>query len=134
MSDAEVPPALPDHPELMTFWEATQSYAKLNGLRAYLGPSPLEAVPPPAWSYGASAEEADAFVARVRSAEETDIVTPVAAYTEAGEELPSAGTLSILCDGAGKPQVLLVSAEVVQRDEDGVPSIVETLKVVHSLD
>ena len=133
MSTDEVPPAQPDHPELMTFWEATQSYAKLNDFRVYLGPNPLESVPPPAWSYGESSQEADEFVARVVAADETDIVTPVAAYTEAGEELPSVGTLSILCDGAGRPRVLLASTAVEQREVEGRPSVVETLKAVHSV-
>lgn len=134
MSTDEVPPAQPEHPELLTFWEATQSYAKLNGLRAYLGPNPLEAVPPPAWSYGETSAEADEFVARVIADELTSIVTPVQAYTDAEEDLPVVGTLSILCDGSGRPRVLLVSSEVTLREEEGVPSVVETLKAVHSID
>lgn len=134
MTSDEVPAAQPEHPELMTFWEATQSYAKLNEFRAYLGPSPLESVPPPAWSYGDTAQEADAFVERVIAADETPIVTPVSAYTDAEEALPTVGTLSILCEGSGRPRVLLVSAEVSLRDEEGVPSVVETLRVVHAVD
>lgn len=133
MSIDEVPPAQPDHPELLTFWEATRSYAKLNDFRVYLGPNPLESVPPPAWSYGQTSQEADEFVARVVTAEETDIVTPVAAYTDAGEQLPSIGTLSILCDGAGRPRVLLVATAVAEREVEGQASVVETLKAVHSI-
>lgn len=131
MSTDAVPAAQPDHPELLTFWEATRSHAKLNGLTAYIGPSPLESIPPPAWSYGDNADEADAFVERIVAGESVAIATPVTAYTDAGEDLPSAGTLSILCDGAGMPRVLLVSAEVNLAEEDGVPSVVETLKSVY---
>ena len=54
-----------DHEELRVFWELARYHAKLNAAPTYFGPTTLESVPPPAWAYGDSAAESDAFVARV---------------------------------------------------------------------
>lgn len=51
-----------DHEELRVFWELARFHAKLNAAPTYFGPTTLESVPPPAWAYGESAEESDAFV------------------------------------------------------------------------
>ena len=46
-----------------TFWRHAVFKAKINHLPTYFGPTPLEVVRPPAWSWGENDEEADAFVA-----------------------------------------------------------------------
>ena len=84
-----------DHEELRVFWELARFHAKLNAAPTYFGPTTLESVPPPAWAYGESAEESDAFVAQVLADERE---TSAAAGDYAGE-LPEVGVLSILCDG-----------------------------------
>ena len=113
-----------DHEELRTFWELARYHAKLNAAPTYFGPTTLESVPPPAWAYGDSAEESDAFVARVLADEEGRTTAPVEDY--AGE-LPEPGTLSILCDGSGRPRALVeVDAVVVDGAE-----VVESFRVVY---
>ena len=54
-----------DHEELRVFWDLARFHAKLNAAPTYFGPTTLESVPPPAWAYGESVEESDAFVAQV---------------------------------------------------------------------
>ncbi len=126
--------AEPSHPEILAFWEVAMPHAKLNGVRAYAGPSVLETLAPPAWSFGESPEQADEFVARLLESGKIEVVTPAAAYAEVGESLPTVGTMSILCDGSGRPRALLVGAAVLESDIEGVASVTETLSVVHSVD
>ena len=96
----------PDHPEARAFWELARFHAKFNSAPSYFGPTTLEVVVPPAWSYG-SADEADAFVASVLAGDVTSTEAPLSDYDEAEAPLPDAGSLSILCDGSGRPAALL---------------------------
>jgi uncharacterized protein YhfF len=110
--------------EIGNFWELARFHAKLNVAPSYFGPTTLEVVRPPAWSFGETPAEADEFVARIEDDERLSTSTPAAAYAEVGHEedtaLPVQGALSILCDGAGHPVALLetdqveVGAEVVE--------------------
>ena len=127
-SDPTVPDDLePDHPEVRAFWELARFHAKLNVAPGYFGPTTLEVVVPPAWSYGHSAEEADAFVASVLAG---DVVSTDAArsdYDDTEAPLPEAGALSVLCDGSGKPAALLETTEV----ETAGDTVVERFRVVY---
>jgi uncharacterized protein YhfF len=127
MSDADVTVTEPDHPEVRAFWDVARMHAKLNAAPSYFGPTPLEAVPPPAWSYGGTPAEADEFVAGVLADEEGATTARVADY--AGT-LPEEGVLSILCDGEGRPRALVeVTAVEVSGDE-----VRERFRVVHRAD
>ena len=113
-----------DHEELRVFWELARFHAKLNAAPTYFGPTALESVPPPAWAYGDSVAESDAFVEQVLADDKGETSAAAADY---GDELPEVGVLSILCDGSGKPRALLeVSGVVVERD-----AVVESFKVVY---
>ena len=112
-----------DHEELRVFWELARYHAKLNAAPTYFGPTTLESVPPPAWAYGDSAEESDAFVARAIADGEGRTAAPVEDY--AGD-LPETGVLSILCDGSGKPRALVEVSDVVASGDE----VVESFKVV----
>ncbi|PUA79976.1 hypothetical protein [Nocardioides currus] len=112
--------------EIGSFWELARFHAKLNVAPAYFGPTTLEVVRPPAWSYGETPEEADAFVAGLDAGEPIATHAPAAAYEEDGAEMPVAGALSILCDGAGHPVALLEVEEVEVGDE-----VVEHFRVVY---
>ena len=115
MSDADVTVTEPDHPEVRAFWDVARMHAKLNAAPSYFGPTPLESVPPPAWSYGATPAEADEFLAGVLADEEGTTTAPLADYAGA---LPEEGVLSILCDGEGRPRALVeVTAVEVSGDE-----------------
>ncbi|WP_310528326.1 hypothetical protein [Nocardioides sp.] len=93
--------------EIGTFWELARFHAKLNVAPAYFGPTTLEVVRPPAWSYGETAEQADEFVAGLDADDRLATSTSAEAYGDDGAEMPVAGSLSILCNGAGHPVALL---------------------------
>jgi uncharacterized protein YhfF len=113
-----------DHEELRVFWELARFHAKLNAAPTYFGPTTLESVPPPAWTYGETAAESDAYVAQVLADELGE--TTAAAGDYAGE-LPEAGVLSILCDGSGVPRALVEVDRVTVSGDD----VVESFKVVY---
>jgi uncharacterized protein YhfF len=114
-----------DHEELRVFWELARYHAKLNAAPTYFGPTTLESVPPPAWAYGDSTEESDAFVAQVLTDDEGRTSAPSEDY--AGD-LPETGVLSILCDGSGVPRALVEVTEVAVSDDE----VVESFRVVYS--
>ncbi|MCW2832506.1 MAG: hypothetical protein JWN68_459 [Nocardioides sp.] len=112
------------------FWELARFHAKLNVAPSYFGPTTLEVVRPPAWSYGETPAEADEFVARIKGDQRLSTSTPASAYDEVGHEedtaLPVPGALSILCNGAGHP-VALLETERVEVGAD----VVEYFRVVY---
>lgn len=112
-----------DHEELRTFWDVARVRAKLNAAPTYFGPTTLESVPPPAWAWG-DASESDAFVEQVLAEDGGSTTADEADY---GGDLPSAGTLSILCDGSGVPRALLEVTDVVIAGGE----VVESFRVVH---
>jgi hypothetical protein len=113
-----------DHEELRVFWDLARFHAKLNAAPTYFGPTTLESVPPPAWAYGESAEESDAFVAQVLAEEKG---TTTATEADYAGELPQTGVLSILCDGSGVPRALVEVTDVAVADGE----VVESFKVVY---
>jgi hypothetical protein len=113
-----------DHEELRVFWDLARFHAKLNAAPTYFGPTTLESVPPPAWAYGESVEESDAFVAQVLADEKGSTTADEADY--AGE-LPQTGVLSILCDGSGVPRALVEVTDVAVAGGE----VVESFKVVY---
>lgn len=118
------PSVEPDHPELMAFWDLARFHARLNAAPSYFGPTTLESLPPPAWSFGDTVEEADTFAREVLAGDGGRTTSPRADY---GEELPEAGVLSILCDGAGRPVALLETSGV----QAGPDEVVERFRVVY---
>lgn len=113
-----------DHEELRVFWDLARFHARLNTMPGYFGPTALESVPPPGWAFGDSAEESDAYVARVLADDGGSTTAPVEDY--AGD-LPQVGALSILCDGSGVPRALLEVTDVAVADDE----VVESFRVVH---
>jgi uncharacterized protein YhfF len=113
-----------DHEELRVFWDLSRYHAKLNAAPTYFGPTTLESVPPPAWAFGESAEESDAFVEQVLAAEKGSTTAPVADYDG---QVPEAGVLSILCDGTGKPRALIEVDGVAVADGE----VTESFRVVY---
>ena len=51
-----------DEAAVRAFWDLARFHAKLNTAPSYFGPTTLEVVPPPAWSFGAHPEQADALL------------------------------------------------------------------------
>ena len=113
-----------DHEELRVFWDLARYHAKLNPASTYFGPTTLESVPPPAWTYGESREESDAFVEQVLAEERGEMSAAAADY---GDELPEVGVLSILCDGSVVPRALVEVTDVALSGDE----VVESFKVVY---
>ncbi len=113
-----------DHEELRVFWELARFHAKLNAAPSYFGPTTLESVPPPAWAYGDSAQESDAFVEQVLSDERGETTADAADYLG---DLPQVGVLSILCDGSGVPRALVEVSDVRTVGDE----VVEAFRVVY---
>jgi uncharacterized protein YhfF len=109
------------------FWQVARFHAKLNNIPGYFGQNALEAVPPPTWSFGSTAEEADRGLRGLLDGSETRTEAPVSAYTDAGEPLPEPGTLGIVLDGRGSPRALVVTSGVAVADD----VVVEELTVLH---
>ena len=113
-----------DHEELRVFWDLARFHAKLNAAPSYFGPTTLESVPPPAWAYGDSAQESDAFVEQVLADEGGETTADAADYLG---DLPQVGVLSILCDGSGVPRALVEVSEVRTTGDE----VVESFRVVY---
>ena len=117
----------PDHPEVRAFWELARFHAKFNSAPSYFGPTTLEVVVPPAWSYGDAREEADDFVTAVLAGEVSSTEAARSEYDDAEAPLPTTGSLSILCDGSGRPVALLETTHV---DAEG-DRVVEGFRIVY---
>ncbi|GAB2758140.1 hypothetical protein GCM10027020_08170 [Nocardioides salsibiostraticola] len=95
-----------------TFWNLARFHAKLNTAPSYFGPTTLEVVPPPAWSFGSSPEVADELLALVLDGTKTATSSALAEYESENEPLPEANALGILLDGSGHPRVLIETTDV----------------------
>lgn len=120
---------VPDPEVLRDFWTVQRSRAHLSEMESYLGASVLGAIVPPAWAWGNTRAEADAFVEEVLGLGDFVLRTPLSEFGD--EELPAQGTASILCDGAGTPIALvsIVAVSVVESDE---PLVEEHHRVITS--
>jgi uncharacterized protein YhfF len=103
------------------FWNEAKRRIHLEEVAVYVGPSPIAAVPPPAWSFGATPEQADALLALVLAGTKTATAGALSDYEADGSPLPEPGTLGIVLDGSGKPRALVVTTDVrvVPFDEVG---------------
>lgn len=106
------PTVEPTDAAVEAFWETAKHRARLVSIPGYFGPTPAEAVCPPAWSFGASSELADALLDLVLAGEKTATASAVWDYEAEGEDLPAVGALSIIADGSGVPRALIVTTSV----------------------
>ena len=82
--------------DVEAFWQLARFHANLNSAPTYFGPTTLEVVPPPAWAFGGSAEEADELLQLVLEGTKTATASALWDYEAEGEALPEVGSLSIL--------------------------------------
>ncbi|WP_206516076.1 ASCH domain-containing protein [Nocardioides pantholopis] len=98
--------------EVEAFWVLARRQARLERLPAYFGPSGLVSLPPPAWSFGATPEQADALADLVAAGTKTATASAADDYAAEGVPLPEPGTLGIVLDGGGHPRALVTTTEV----------------------
>ncbi|NYG55804.1 hypothetical protein [Nocardioides perillae] len=113
--------------DVESFWADARVHARMNAAPSYFGPTTLEVVVPPTWSFSDDPAEADAGLAALLDGSTTRLETPVAELEAAGEAPPAPGTLGIVLDGAGRPRALVSTSRV--EVVDGV--LVEHLAVLH---
>jgi uncharacterized protein YhfF len=101
------------------FWEVARVHANLNVSSPYFGPTPLDSVPPPAWAFGAGAEQADELLTLVLEGTKTATASALWDFEAEDEPLPEPGTMSIILDGSGEPRALIetTDVEIVPFDE-----------------
>jgi uncharacterized protein YhfF len=100
------------HSAVEAFWELARFHARLNVAPTYFGPTTLEVVPPPAWSFGATPDQADELLALVLAGTKTATASALWDYEVDGESLPETGSLSIILDGRGHPRALIETTEL----------------------
>ena len=98
--------------EVEAFWAVAREHARLDLMPGYFGPSTLGSVPPDAWSFGGTPEQADALLALVLDGTKTATASALWDYEAEGEPLPEVGTLGIVLDSAGHPRALVVTTAV----------------------
>ncbi len=77
-------------------------------------------MPPPAWAFGGSSEEADELLQLVLEGTKTATASALWDYEAEGEALPEVGSLSILLDGQGHPRALINTTAVAVAPFDEV--------------
>lgn len=98
--------------EIQSFWDDARLRAKVNRVPGYLGVTTREALAPPAWSFGATPEDADELLQLVLAGTKTATSSAVRDYETGEEEVPDEGDLSIITDGAGRPRALIQTTSV----------------------
>jgi len=101
-----------DQGEIDAYWRDAQIRGRLNPAGAYLGRNVAETLPPPAWSFGSSPEEADELLALVLAGTKTATSSRRSDYDVEDEALPEPGMLSILLDGREHPRALIRTTQV----------------------
>ncbi len=113
-------PTGPVDGEIEKFWSLACHRAKMTTLPGYLPSTSLEAVPPPAWAFGRSREQADRLLALVVDGTKTATASARSEYDAETSPLPQRGELSILLDGGGHPRALIETVDVDVRAFDEV--------------
>lgn len=99
-------------PEVAAFWQVARVRARLDAVAGELAPSPLGLLQPPAWSFGATPDQADLLLALVLDGTKTATAGALWDYEADGDEVPSVGELSIVVDSGGHPRALVVTTQV----------------------
>lgn len=94
------------------FWRRSVYKAGINNMPSYFGPTPLEVVRPPAWSWGENDQDADAFVDSLMAGRTTGFAVPAHAYAD-DEPAPEIGEMGIVLDSGMQPRALVVTTEVL---------------------
>lgn len=105
-------PLPPNEQQVADFWAAASRGLGMTRLDVVVGMGVMAAVVPPAWSFGWTAAEADELVSQVLAGIKTATASARQEYQDEDAALPAVGTLSIICDGAGKPHAVVRTEKV----------------------
>lgn len=108
--------------EIAAFWADARIHANLNRLAVYMGSTPLDTLPPPAWSFGGTPEEADTLLALVLAGTKTATASALWDYEPDGAGVPTPGQLSIVLDAQRHPRALISTTRVDVMPFDEVPA------------
>lgn len=98
--------------EVEAFWREAVRHTRFEGIPGYLPGSTLGVIPPPSWSFGGTARQADELLELVLAGTKTATASAWWDYEAEGEPLPEVGTLGIVLDSAGAPRALLATTRV----------------------
>ncbi|MBC7310454.1 MAG: hypothetical protein GXY39_05555 [Actinomycetales bacterium] len=112
-TDATDADEVDEHEALLeAFWQNARMRARFDWLGAYGGLTVLGALRPPAWAFGSTPEDADAFVEEVLSRATVATAEPLSDYETAAGPQPEVGAVAILLDGSGSPRALVATSDV----------------------
>lgn len=94
------------------FWDRAKQHLRINPAPGYFGASSLEALTPPSWAFGATAEHADALLDLVLDGTKTATSCAMWDLEAEDEPVPQVGAMSIVIDSDGTPRAVLVTTEV----------------------
>lgn len=94
------------------FWERARPHVVKGAVPTYFGPTPLEALTPPSWSFGASPEQAHELLGLVLAGTKTATASALWDYETEGEPVPAVGNLSIVLDGDANPRAVIQTTAV----------------------
>ena len=112
-TDATDADEVDEHEALLeAFWQNARTRARFDWLGAYGGLTVLGALRPPAWAFGSTPEDADAFVEEVLSRTTVATAEPLNDYESGAGPQPEVGAVAILLDGSGRPRALVATSDV----------------------
>ena len=94
------------------YWVAARHRVHSTRLAEATGERPASSATPPAWSFGAGPDDADALLELVLTGTKTGTSSAVASFAADDEPLPRAGDLSIILDGRAEPRALIVTTAI----------------------
>lgn len=103
---------LPSEEEIEAFWVRARTRGKIYPLEAIIGQEAIISLCPPAFALGDTREKANELASLVVEGKKTATSSWLPSYQKAGEDIPEAGDLNILCDGEGLPQALVRNTRV----------------------
>lgn len=102
----------PRDPAVDAYWLAARKRVGPTRLADAAGDQAAGSATPPAWWFGADAEDADELLELVLAGTKTGTASAVASYEADDEPVPRAGDFSIILDGRGRPRALIATTEV----------------------
>ncbi len=102
-----------DYDALVRYWESVRAKVKVSRVHVVTGPGVQGTVPPPAFAFGDTPEQADELLALVLAGRKTATSTAVAELSES-DPAPQVGDVAIVLDGAQRPRALIRTTAVTE--------------------